>query len=114
MLAEDIPLALGLGCKTLPSGTVAINRRRRPYELPDLDEGCVDQPYFLHGIRIIFGKFISMPLERGPDIVPPRLAGGRDRHWSKAANPDGHRSLVIVHSVTHETRVHRAYTVTSY
>jgi hypothetical protein len=103
-----------LGCKPLPSGTVAINRRRRPDELPVLDEGCVDQPYFLHGIRIIFRKFVSMPLERVPDIVPPRLAGGRDRHWSKAANPDGHRSLVTVHSVTYETTVLRAYTVTSH
>jgi hypothetical protein len=57
----------------------------------------VDQPYLLHDFRIIFLKFISMPLERGPDIFLPRRAGGRDRHWSKAANPDGHYSLVTVH-----------------
>jgi hypothetical protein len=37
VFAEHSPLAFRLGCEPLPDGTVAVNCRLRPDELPDLD-----------------------------------------------------------------------------
>jgi hypothetical protein len=53
----------------------------------------MDRPYYIQSVWVTCSEIVPVPLEGGPVVVPPGRTSGRTRHWSKAANPDGHRSL---------------------